>query len=160
MAGTIFVLGAVRVFVAAEDHPPPHIHAWNAGEKWRARFRFSFLSDIAGIYGVRMAGRRPRVRTLTMIEDAVIENIAVCRATWWGTQGTTGGLGLVNRRIELRQGPDGVLARVPLRPTARALAITAAAYDPAAQQVHLVLADGRRLALAAGRHIEETEEWS
>jgi hypothetical protein len=160
VAGTLFTIGAVQVFIAAEDHPPPHVHAWHGGERWRARFRFSYLSDVAGLYGVRMINRRPRVRTLTMIEDAVIENLALCRAAWWQTHGAAGGLGLVNRRIEIQPGVAGPLARVASRPVPRATVIAAAAYDPAARVVRLLLADGRRLVLAAGQHIEEAEEWS
>jgi hypothetical protein len=160
VAGILFTLGAVRVFIAAEDHPPPHVHAWHPGESWLARFRFSYLSDIAGLYGVRTINRRPRARTLTMIEDAVIENLALCRAAWWQTHGAAVGLGLVNRRIELHPRAAGPLARVASRPTTRATAIASATYDPAGQLVRLVLVDGQRLVLAAGQHIEEAEEWS
>ena len=32
----------------------------------------------------------------------MIENLALCRAVWWSTFGTAGGLGLVNRRAEVR----------------------------------------------------------
>lgn len=97
---------------------------------------------------------------LTSIEDAVIENLALCRATWWQTHGTTGGVGLVNRRIEMQPGSAKTLARVALRPTARAIAITSAAYNPAGQVVRLVLSDGQVLSLAAGQHIDEAGEWS
>ncbi len=89
-----------------------------------------------------------------------MENLAQCRAAWWETQGVAGGLGLVNRRVEMHPGPVGLLARVALRPTIRSVVIASATYDPARQLVRLELADARRLALAAGRHIEEAEEWS
>ncbi len=159
MAGTLFTIGAVQVFIAAEDHPPPHVHAWHPGERWQARFRFSYLSDIAGLYGVRTVNRRPRARTLTMIEDAVIGNLAMCRTAWWQTHGVAGGLGLVNRRLETRWRSGGLVVRVALRATAGAVAITSATYDPVTATVCLVLADGHRLALAAGQHIEEADEW-
>ena len=47
-----------------------------------ARFRFSYPSDVAGLYGVRTMNRRPRARTLTTIEDAVIDNLVLCPAAW------------------------------------------------------------------------------
>jgi hypothetical protein len=160
VTGTLFTIDAVQVFIAAEDHPPPHVHAWHQGERWRARFRFSYLSDVAGLYGVRTMNRRPRAPTLTTIQDAVIDNLVLCRAAWWETHGATGGLGLVNRRLEMRDGPRGVQVRVALRPLATAIAIRSAGYDPPSQLVRLVLADERRLSLMAGEHIEEAEEWS
>jgi hypothetical protein len=130
VAGTLFTIGAVQVFIAAEDHPPPHVHAWHQGEGWRARFRFSYLSDVAGLYGARTVNRRPRARALTTIEDAVIDNVVLCRAAWWETHGTSGGLGLVNRRLEMREGSRGIQVRVALRSPANAIAIRSAGYDP------------------------------
>ena len=150
----------MQVFIAAEDHPPTHVHAWHPGEGWRARFRFSYLSDVAGLYGVRTGNRRPRARVLRTIVDAIIEDVVLCRAAWWETHGTSGGLGLINRRLEMREGSRGIEVRVALRPAANAIAIRLVGYDPPTQLVQLELADGRRLSLVAGEHIEEAEEWS
>jgi len=160
VAGTLFTIGAVQIFIAAEDHPPPHVHAWHPGEGWRARFRFSYLSDVAGLYGVRTVNRRPRARVLTTIVGAFIDNIVLCRSAWWETHGMRSGLGLVNRRLEMRDGSRGIQVRVALLSQPNAIAITSAGYDPPSQLVRLVLADGRRLSLVAGEHIEEAEEWS
>lgn len=79
MAGTLFRIGAVQVFIGAEDHPPPHVHAFHTGEGWRARFRISFLADAAGLYRFRRRGRRPTEATLNALLDAVIENLPTCR---------------------------------------------------------------------------------
>jgi len=95
-----------------------------------------------------------------MIEDAVINNLVLCRAAWSETHGLTDGLGLVNRRMEMREGLRGVQVRVALRPPATSIAIRSASYDPLSQLVRLVLADEQRLSLVAGEHIEEAEEWS
>jgi hypothetical protein len=62
--------------------------------------------------------------------------------------------------LEVREGSQGIQVRVALRPAASALAIRLVGYDPPSQLVRLELADGRRLSLAAGEHIEEAEEWS
>lgn len=168
MAGTLRIAGItpVEVFITAEDHLPPHVHAEYPGEGWRARFRFSFLSDVAGLYGVTRAGKRPRTAQLNRIEDAIVRDLGMCRAEWWATHGTRHGIGLVNRRAEVRQvpatdvRPDGrLLVRVALSPGLNAAAIVSAAYDQAAEIVTLVLADGRQLRLKAGQHIEEAEEW-
>ena len=159
MAGTLFSVGPVQVFIGAEDHPPPHVHAAHPGEGWRARFRFSFLSDIAGLYGLRKANKRPRAPVLTAVESEIIQALPQCRAAWWATHGPRHGVGLVNRRAEVVRVSGRDFVRVALVPAWDALAITAATYDPATERVHMTLADRRHLFLDAGQHIEEAEEW-
>ena len=161
MAGTLFRVGAVQVFIAAEDHPPPHVHAVHAGEGWAARFRFSFLSDVTGLYRFRRRGRKPTGAMLDEVAEAIMANLPACRESWWSTQGGRHGIGLINRRIETRpiEGGDELLARIALKPPVTATEITAASYDPARGKVALILQDGRALSLTAGQHIEEAEEW-
>jgi hypothetical protein len=161
MAGIVFAVGAVKVFVGAEDHLPPHVHAYHTGEQWLARFRFSFLSDITGLYRFRRRGRRPMEAVLNHIADEIIANLPGCREEWWNTHGDRHGIGLVNRRVETRPvtGGDKVLAKVAVVPARTAIGITAAAYNPGSAKVTLNLADGSILSLTAGQHIEEAEEW-
>ncbi len=54
---------------------------------------------------------------------------------------------------------DGILVKVALTPSPEAIGIIAASYDPRRRQVGLTLADGRKLLLTAGQHIEEAREW-
>ena len=70
-------------------------------------------------------------------------------------------INLVNRRVETKriEGGDGLLAKVALRPSEAAAGIVSAIYDPISGKVGLTLDNGRMLALTAGRHIEEAEEW-
>ncbi len=75
MAGTLFWVDAIQVFVGAEDHPPPHVHAVHSGEGWVARFRFSFLSDVTGLYRFRRRGRRPTTATLDRVAEAIMANL-------------------------------------------------------------------------------------
>jgi hypothetical protein len=161
MAGTLFWIDAIQVFIGAEDHPPPHVHAVHSGDGWVARFRFSFLSDVTGLYRFRRRGRRPTTATLERVADAIMANLPACRENWWTTHGSRYEIGLVNRRVETRgtTGSDGILAKVALEPRPAAVRIVAASYDPASGKVSLVLADGRTLLLTAGQHIEEAEEW-
>ena len=161
MAGTLFWIDAIQVFIGAEDHPPPHVHAVHSGDGWVARFRFSFLSDVTGLYRFRRRGRRPTTATLERVADAVMANLPACRENWWTTHGSRHEIGLVNRRVETRgiTGGDGFLAKVALKPRPAAVGIVAVSYDPASGKVSLALADGRTLLLTAGQHIEEAEEW-
>jgi len=161
MAGTLFWVDAIQVFVGAEDHPPPHVHAVHSGEGWVARFRFSFLSDVTGLYRFRRRGRRPTTATLDRVAEAIMANLPACRENWWVTHGSRHEIGLVNRRIETRstEGDDGFLAKVALKPGKAAVGIVSAGYDPARDRVALTLEGGRTLSLTAGQHIEEAEEW-
>ena len=161
MAGTLFWIDAIQVFIGAEDHPPPHVHAVHTGEGWVARFRFSFLSDVTGLYRFRRRGRRPTTATLDRVAEAIVTNLPACREGWWVTQGSRHEIGLVNRRVETRPIANGdrFLARVALKPGKGAATIVAAGYDAGSGKVALTLDDGRALLLTAGQHIEEAEEW-
>jgi len=161
MAGTVSRIGAIQGFIGAEDPPPPHVHAFHTGQGWRARYRFSFLSDVTGLYRFRKYGKRPSVTTLNQVSDAIMQNLADCRAAWWANHGSGNGLGLVNQRIETMAiaGGDKILAKVALAPAPAAVGIVSAAYSQSSGRVTLQLADGRRLSLTAGQHIEEAKEW-
>jgi hypothetical protein len=161
MAGTLFWIDAIQVFIGAEDHPPPHVHAVHAGEGWVARFRFSFLSDVTGLYRFRRRERKPTTVTLDRVAEAIVTNFPACREGWWVTHGNRHEVGLVNRRIETRPavGGDGFLAKVALKPGKATASIVAASYDASSGRVTLTLDDGRVLLLTAGQHIEEAEEW-
>ena len=161
MAGTLFWIDAIQVFIGAEGHPPPHVHAVHTGEGWIARFRFSFLSDVSGLYRFRRRGRKPTTATLDRVAEAIEVNLPVCRAGWWTTQKGRHEVGLVNRRIETRPiaGGDGLVARIALKPGKATAIIVAANYNAASGKVALTLNDGRALSLTAGQHIEEAEEW-
>jgi hypothetical protein len=161
VAGTLFWIDAVQVFIAAEDHPPPHVHAVHSGDGWVARFRFSFLSDVTGLYRFRRRGRKPTTATLDRVADAVMAHLPACRANWWATHGSRYEIGLVNRRVETRPivGGDGFLAKVALQPGKTAIGIVSASYNPDSAKIALALDDGRTLSLTAGQHIEEAAEW-
>ena len=164
VAGTVFKLGAIKVFIAAEDHPPPHVHAFHQGEGWTARFRFSFLSDVTGLYRFNRRGRRPSDATLESVADAVMDHLSACRKAWWQTHGVRNGIGLVNRSVETLILPisaqgDKVRAKVALVPGAASVSVVSAAYNSGTGKVTLALADGRTLLLTAGQHIEEAPEW-
>jgi len=161
MAGTLFWIDAIQVFIGAEDHPPPHVHAVHAGEGWIARFRFSFLSDVTGLYRFRRRGRRPMTATLDRVAEDIVTKLPACREGWWITHGSRHEVGLINRRIETKPiaGGDGFLAKVALKPGKTTASIVAAGYNAGSGKIALTLDDGRALLLTAGQHIEEAKEW-
>ena len=151
MAGTLFWIDAIQVFIAAEDHPPPHVHAVHTGEGWVARFRFSFLSDVTGLYRFRRRGRKPTEATLDRVAEAIMAHLPACRESWWTTHGSRHEINLVNRRVETRriEGGDGLLAKVALKPSKAA----------AGKSIELVL-DADRIQLFdpnGGRNLTLTE---
>jgi hypothetical protein len=50
----VFVSGAPRagIYVFADDHCPPHIHARHRGEGWIARVRISYLSTAVELISI------------------------------------------------------------------------------------------------------------
>jgi hypothetical protein len=161
MAGTLFWLNTIQVFIGAEDHPPPHVHAFHSREGWTARFRFSFLSDVVGLYRFRRRGRKTTLSTLDEIGSEVERRLNLCREVWWTTHGADRGIGLVSRRAKLRAIPTGdqVLVKVALAPADTATIIKSASYSPKNCKIGLTLENGIRLSLSAGQHIEEAKEW-
>jgi hypothetical protein len=98
---------------------------------------------------------------LDRVAEAIEASLPACRENWWTTHGSRHEIGLVNRRVEVRDiiGGDGFRARVALKPSRTAVGIASARYDPISGTVALTLADGQTLSLTAGQHIEEAEEW-
>lgn len=146
--------GVGEAVVLTEDHPPPHIHVLHRGEGWVVRVRFSFLSDVVGFYGARRAGRRPTVRAVNEVLNAVEARLPECRTRWWEIRASTG---LEGRWAEVSAG--GTL-RLPVRKPARARRVVSVSYDTAAATVAVILDDGTGHRIAAGWGIEEAEEWA
>ena len=132
------------------------------GEGWLARFRFSFLSDVVGLYRFKRSGRRATNASLDALAAKIEANLGLCREAWWRTHGDRHGIGLVNRWAETRSvnSDDGILVRVALKSGPLVSGIVSAGYRPVTGKVALVLSDGRRLSLTAGHHIEEAKEWA
>ncbi len=116
---------------------------------------------MTGLYRFRRGGRKPTIATLDRVAEAIEASLPACRENWWATHGSRHEIGLVNRRVEMRDiaGGDGFRAKVALKPSKTAVGIVSTGYDPVSGKVALTLEDGRTLSLTAGHHIEEAEEW-
>ncbi len=76
------------------------VRAVHTGEGWVARFRFSFLSDVTGLYRFRRRGRGPTTAALDRMAEAIVTNLPACREGCCVTHGSRHEVGLINRRIE------------------------------------------------------------
>jgi hypothetical protein len=149
------VPGVGDALIFPNDHPPPHVHFVHRGEGWTVKVRFSFLSDVVGLYReIRMVGHRPTERTVNEVLDYVEARLPVCRAKWWAFRASTG---LEGRWAEVS--PKG-LVRLPLGKPTQGRRVETTDYLVATQVVRLVLEDGAELRVAAGKGIEQAEEWS
>ena len=67
--------GAV-IYVFADDHCPPHVHARHRGESWVARVRFSYVSSEVGLISIAPLKNVPLQRVVNeLLDDSVGEYI-------------------------------------------------------------------------------------
>ena len=133
----VFVSEATRavIYVFADDHCPPHVHARHRGEGWIARVRFSYVSSAVELISVAPLKNVPLQRMVNRLLDDIKAHLADCRRGWWTTRRTTC---LANQWAVAREG------RIELRPerSPDVKQITDASYDPAAERLHVTFRDG------------------
>lgn len=67
------------VYVFANDHCPPHVHARHRGEGWVARVGFSYVTDAVHLISVVPQRNVPPGRMLGLLLDDVAGELAGCR---------------------------------------------------------------------------------
>jgi hypothetical protein len=77
------------VYVFADDHCPPHVHARHSGEGWVARVRFFYTTNIVELISIAPLRNVPLQRVLSRLLDDVQTRLAECRRSWWITRRTT-----------------------------------------------------------------------
>jgi hypothetical protein len=133
----VFVSERTRavVYVFADDHCPPHVHARHRGEGWIARVRFSYVDDAIELVSIAPLKNVPLQRVVNRLLDDVQTRLADCRRAWWTTRRTTC---LANQWAVAQAGK--IEFRTERAPDAKQIAD--ASYDPAAEQLHVVFRDG------------------
>lgn len=128
------VTGAA-IYVFANDHCPPHVHARHRGEGWVARVRFSYIGNAVGLVSIAPLRNIPLQRVVNALLDDIQARLADCRRSWWTIRRTTC---LANQwavpfagKIEMRS-----------EHTARAKQIADATYDPGSGRLHVTFRDG------------------
>ncbi len=77
------------VYVFADDHCPPHVHARHRGNGWTARVRFSYVTDQVSVMSVTPLNMPIRPRVITSLLKDVQHSRLTCRRAWWDMQRTT-----------------------------------------------------------------------
>src|SRR6266849_5440301 len=77
------------VYVFADDHCPPHVHARHRRDEWIARVEFSYLSDTVHLIIVAPTKHLPLQRVFSRLLDDIRDKLSDCRRKWWMTKQTT-----------------------------------------------------------------------
>lgn len=124
------------VYVFADDHCPPHVHARHRGEGWVARVRFFYTTSVVEPISIVPLRNVPQQRVVSRLLDDVQTRLAERRRIWWMMRRTTC---LENQWAVLLVG--GRLALLPER-AGNARQIAAASYDPTSAQLRVAFRDG------------------
>jgi hypothetical protein len=135
------------IYVFAEDHCPPHVHARHRGEGWVARIEFSYVANTVRLISVMPLRNTPLQRILGQLLDDVWSELAACRRVWWTTRSTTC---LANRWALISGGQVAMLAK----PEVGALQVRDANYIPQTKQLHIAFLDGTALQVITGNGVE------
>jgi hypothetical protein len=133
----VFVSEATRavIYVFADDHCPPHVHARHRGEGWIARVRFSYVSSAVELISIAPLKNVPLQRVVNRLLDDIQARLVDCRRAWWTTRRTTC---LANQWAV----PEAGKIELCSERTPDAKRIADASYDPAAEQLHVAFHEG------------------
>lgn len=124
------------VYVFADDHCPPHVHARHRSEGWIARVQFSYLSQAVELMSIAPAKNIPLQRAVNLLLDEIQAELPHCRRRWWIARRTTC---LENQWV--LASPTGTIVPL-LKRRADAKQIAAAIYDPASGRLAVTFQDG------------------
>jgi len=134
--------GAV-IYVFADDHCPPHVHARHRGEDWVARVGFFYVGSTVELISIAPLKNVPRQRVVNELLDEIHTRLADCRRSWWTTKQTTC---LTN---QWATAPGAGLIELRLERTSDAKQITNASYDPLTERLHVTFRDGTTVEVSA-----------
>jgi hypothetical protein len=127
--------GAV-IYVFADDHCPPHVHARHRGEGWVARVRFSYVSGDVELISIAPLKNVPLQRVVNELLDDIQAQLMDCRRSWWMTRQITC---LAN---QWAVAPAASEIKLCSERTREAKQIADASYDPATEQLRVTFRDG------------------
>jgi hypothetical protein len=124
------------VYLFADDHCPPHVHARHRSEGWIARVGFSFLDNEVGLMSIAPAKHVPLQRIVNKLLDDVGDRVSKCRRQWWTTRQTTC---LMNQWATV---PAAGKVELLVEREASAKQIADAHYDAASDRTRVSFHDG------------------
>jgi hypothetical protein len=124
------------VYVFADDHCPPHVHARHRGEGWIARVRFSYVDSEVGLISIAPLKNVPFQRVVNALLDDIRGQLTVCRRIWWTVRRTTC---LENQWADV-SAPGNLVLHAERAPGARQIAN--ASYELATGQLRVTFRDG------------------
>jgi hypothetical protein len=127
--------GAV-IYVFADDHCPPHVHARHRAADWIARVGFSYVTDAVELISIAPLKNIPLQRVVNRLLRDIRAQLALCRQSWWTTRRTTC---LANQWIVLSAAGKTELRS---RPTPTARQIADAGYIPSTERLQIAFRDG------------------
>jgi hypothetical protein len=132
----VFVSEVTRaaIYVFADDHCPPHVHARHRGEGWIARVGFSYISAAVELISIAPLRNVPLRRVVNRLLDDIQAKLADCRRAWWTTRRTTC---LENQWAMTREGT--IMLCLERRRDAKQ--IINARYDPEAERLCVTFRD-------------------
>jgi hypothetical protein len=80
---------AAVIYVFADDHCPPHVHARHRGEGWVARVGFSYVDREVTLISIVPLRNVPLRRVVNALLDDIQVRLTDCRRSWWQTRQTT-----------------------------------------------------------------------
>ncbi|HWE92755.1 MAG TPA: hypothetical protein VG269_02170 [Tepidisphaeraceae bacterium] len=126
--------GAV-IYVFADDHCPPHVHARHRGEGWIARVGFSYVDHEVALISIAPLRNVPLQRVVNELLDDIQARLTDCRRSWWRTRQTT----CLANQWALTPAA-GAIELHPDR-TRGAKQIADAVYDPATERLRVTFRD-------------------
>ena len=124
------------VYLFADDHCPPHVHARHRSDGWIARVQFSFLDNDVGLMSIAPAKHVPLQRIVNKLLDDVEDRVPKCRKQWWTMRQTTC---LVNQWAKV---PTAGEVELLAEREADAKKIADARYDPTSDRTRVSFHDG------------------
>lgn len=134
----IFVSEATgaAVYVFADDHCPPHVHARHRGEGWIARVRFSYVGSVVALISIAPLKNVLLQRVMNALLDDMQARLADCRRNWWTTRQTT----CLANQWAVVPSAEKIALRSERAPSAKQIAD--ATYDPSAGRLYVTFRDG------------------
>jgi hypothetical protein len=130
-SASVTAAGQVNVWINTGDHcldGKAHVHAGDGGDRWEARFVFSFCTNVVSFWDCITPKTKPRQTVINAITHEIARYLRQCRAEWWRFYGQTIGCCLTNQTF-----PDN--AGHPRQ-------IQTAVYDPVNFVTHITFSNG------------------